>query len=52
MRRVPQPGKARALLGFEARVPLDEGLIKTIEWQRSEYVALQAKMATPSGRRR
>jgi UDP-glucose 4-epimerase len=34
MRRVPDTSLARALLGFEARVSLDEGLQRTIEWQR------------------
>ncbi|HXF68725.1 MAG TPA: NAD-dependent epimerase/dehydratase family protein [Thermoflexus sp.] len=31
-RRVPDISKARALLGFEARVTLDEGLQRTWEW--------------------
>lgn len=31
-RRVPETSKARALLGFEARVTLDEGLQRTWEW--------------------
>ncbi|WP_376793475.1 NAD-dependent epimerase/dehydratase family protein [Thermoflexus sp.] len=31
-RRVPDVSKARALLGFEARVTLDEGLQRTWEW--------------------
>jgi UDP-glucose 4-epimerase len=34
MRRVPDTRLARELLGFEAKVPLDEGLRRTIEWQR------------------
>lgn len=33
MRRVPDISKARALLGFEPRVPLEEGLKPTIRWQ-------------------
>jgi UDP-glucose 4-epimerase len=33
-RRVPDITKAKRTLGFEARVTLDEGLQKTIEWQR------------------
>ena len=33
-RRVPDTGLARTLLGVEARVTLDEGLRRTIEWQR------------------
>jgi UDP-glucose 4-epimerase len=32
--RVPNVDKARALLGFEARVELDEGLERTIAWYR------------------
>ena len=33
--RVPDTTKARALLGFEAQISLDEGLAKTVEWHRS-----------------
>jgi nucleoside-diphosphate-sugar epimerase len=32
--RVPNIGKARELLGFEPRVDLEEGLLRTIEWYR------------------
>jgi UDP-glucose 4-epimerase len=32
--RIPNVQKARELLGFEARVELDEGLEKTIAWYR------------------
>ena len=32
--RIPNIGKARELLGFEAKVELDEGLERTIEWYR------------------
>ena len=32
--RIPNVGKARELLGFDARVDLDEGLAKTIAWYR------------------
>lgn len=32
--RVPDPTKARRVLGFEARVPFAEGLAATIEWHR------------------
>jgi len=32
--RIPNVGKARELLGFDARVELDEGLAKTIAWYR------------------
>jgi UDP-glucose 4-epimerase len=32
--RIPNMGKARELLGFEAAVELDEGLERTIDWYR------------------
>ena len=32
--RVPNIGKARKILGFEPRVDLEEGLLRTIEWYR------------------
>ncbi|MBL6974993.1 MAG: NAD-dependent epimerase/dehydratase family protein [Deltaproteobacteria bacterium] len=32
--RIPDVGKARQLLGFEPRIDLEEGLIKTIAWYR------------------
>ena len=34
-RRRPDVSRARAVLGFEARVPLEEGLRWTVEWFRS-----------------
>ena len=34
-RRIPDIEKAKKLLGFEPKVSLDEGLIKTISWQRN-----------------
>lgn len=34
--RMPNVQKARELLGFEAKVDLDEGLARTIEWYRSK----------------
>ena len=34
-RRVPDTTKANNLLGFQAKVPLREGLKRTIEWQRA-----------------
>jgi nucleoside-diphosphate-sugar epimerase len=37
--RIPNVDKARALLGFEARVELDEGLEKTIAWYRQKLAA-------------
>jgi UDP-glucose 4-epimerase len=39
--RIPNIQKARELLGFEARVDLDEGLERTIAWYRE-------KLATPA----
>src|SRR5262245_42044234 len=37
--RVPNADKARELLGFEARVELDEGLERTIAWYREQRAA-------------
>ena len=34
--RIPDTTKAQALLGFEAKVSLDEGLERTIEWHREQ----------------
>jgi UDP-glucose 4-epimerase len=34
-RRIPDVAKAERLLGFKARVSLEEGLARTIEWQRA-----------------
>jgi UDP-glucose 4-epimerase len=42
--RVPNTDKARRLLGFEARVGLEEGLERTIAWHRGQRVA--EKVAT------
>ena len=38
--RIPNVEKARELLGFEARVELDEGLERTIAWYRARKPAL------------
>ena len=35
--RVPNIDKARKILGFEPRVDLDEGLLRTIEWYRARH---------------
>jgi UDP-glucose 4-epimerase len=35
-RRLADVGKARGLLGFEARITLDEGLRRLVEWWRGE----------------
>jgi len=32
--RIPNIAKARRLLGFEPRVDLDDGLLRTIAWYR------------------
>ena len=37
--RIPNMGKARELLGFEAKVELDEGLERTIDWYRTNRPA-------------
>jgi len=37
--RIPNVNKARELLGFEARVDLDEGLARTIAWYRERQPA-------------
>jgi UDP-glucose 4-epimerase len=39
MRRVPDIRKCETLLGVRARVTLDEGLARTIEWQRKATAA-------------
>ena len=36
-RRVPDVSKARETLGYEARVPLDVGLGRTLDWCRTTY---------------
>ena len=38
--RIPNVDKARELLGFDAKVELDEGLTRTIAWYRSRAQAL------------
>jgi nucleoside-diphosphate-sugar epimerase len=35
--RIPNAEKARTLLGFEARVELDDGLARTIDWYREQH---------------
>lgn len=40
-RRVPDVTKSEALLGFRARVDLDDGLPLAIEWQRAEMTRLK-----------
>jgi UDP-glucose 4-epimerase len=38
--RIPNVEKAREILGFEARVELDDGLARTIAWYRAQQPAL------------
>jgi UDP-glucose 4-epimerase len=40
--RIPNVGKARELLGFEAKVDLDEGIERTIAWYRRRLAAATA----------
>jgi UDP-glucose 4-epimerase len=44
--RTPDTTKARALLGFEAKVSFDEGLAQTIEWHRDQREAGAGAVAT------
>ncbi|MBA3476738.1 MAG: NAD(P)-dependent oxidoreductase, partial [Actinobacteria bacterium] len=37
--RIPNVEKAREVLGFEAKVDLDEGLERTIAWYRAKIPA-------------
>jgi UDP-glucose 4-epimerase len=39
--RIPDGRKASRLLGFTARVPLEEGLLRTIEWHRERRATQQ-----------
>ena len=38
--RIPNVEKAREILGFDARVELDEGLSRTIAWYKARHPAL------------
>ena len=42
MRRVPDTSLCKKLLGVQAQVSLDEGLAKTIEWQRQAMADVEA----------
>jgi UDP-glucose 4-epimerase len=46
-KRIPDTTKAREILGFEAQIPLEEGLARTVEWHRvrREAVLLEAAYA-------
>ncbi|HEX2086094.1 MAG TPA: GDP-mannose 4,6-dehydratase, partial [Solirubrobacteraceae bacterium] len=39
VRRWPSVEKARRLLGWEARIPLEDGIAQTVGWLRSRAVA-------------
>jgi nucleoside-diphosphate-sugar epimerase len=43
--RVPDTTKARALLGFEARVSLEEGLAETVSWHRDRRMTEEVAQA-------
>jgi UDP-glucose 4-epimerase len=43
--RVPDTTKARTLLGFTAKVPLDPGLARTVEWHRDRRATREAASA-------
>jgi UDP-glucose 4-epimerase len=43
--RVPDVAKAKRLLGFEAQVSLDEGLVQSLAWHRSLSHETEAKVA-------
>ncbi len=45
-RRVLDVSRARALLGFEARVPLEEGLRRTVDWFRAQPALASAGAAS------
>ena len=36
VRRWPSVAKAKRLLGWEAKIPLDEGIAQTVRWLRSQ----------------
>lgn len=42
-RRVPDVTRARDVLGFSARVPLRDGLARTLEWCQANYAPAQAR---------
>ena len=43
--RVPDNTKAAALLGFEAQIDLEDGLVRTVEWHRARRGARAAALA-------
>lgn len=46
--RVPAVNKARELLGFEAKVDLDEGIRRTAEFYRAQPAAAEAMLPLPA----
>jgi UDP-glucose 4-epimerase len=44
-KRYGDPAKARAELGFEARVALRDGLLRTIDWTRANHELIERAMA-------
>jgi UDP-glucose 4-epimerase len=46
--RVPNVGKARRMLGFDARVDLAEGIRRTAEWARARLARAPAAERQPS----
>jgi UDP-glucose 4-epimerase len=49
-RRYGDPSKARSALGFEASVPLRDGLKQTIDWTRDNLAFIEACIARHRGR--
>jgi UDP-glucose 4-epimerase len=49
-RRVGSTRKAREMLGFDARTPLQEGLTRTLAWTESNLDLIERAMAKHSGR--
>ena len=45
--RVPDISKAKALLGFEAQIGLDDGLSRTVDWHRQLREAETARAVAP-----
>jgi UDP-glucose 4-epimerase len=43
-RRVPDISRARDILGFQAQVPLDEGMERTIAWCREHYRVTEGRL--------
>jgi UDP-glucose 4-epimerase len=49
-RRLADIGKVREMLGFEATVPLEEGLRQLVAWWRDEYARVDEKSVPPKYR--